>query len=327
MPEEATGRFGIWTIGLPQDSAGVAQAATAPAGQAAGAGRPQDRPGEVPGGSQWRVVLPADPAAARALLDTQQAAIKQQRDALDYARRMLDDAADRQKLHRRRQLAASAPAGLPVVPAQASASIPPGAAAMAAIVARPLLGPAALPAVPPPISPAETALLHRLNALPGETAAGTSSPAPALGISIQAPWDQAVQFAQQWQTFAGDVMNLVANYADVQTEITPASEGPGPARSQIIGRTLVDWGGNFRTTWGASGLTGTQMALHAQSVHLALASRLALIHLVGTVAASAVTLVLASPTVIAFTLALPAVFQSVKDAIDEYLALQKPTAN
>jgi hypothetical protein len=99
---------------------------------------------------------------------------------------------------------------------------------------------------------------------------------------------------------------MVSHYARVETEIAGARAG----------HTAIGWTGDFQTIW-APGVTPPSMQLHHQSVHLALASRIALLRMVAIVATGAAGLALRLSIPGGQLLALPAACKFVRDVVTE----------
>lgn len=89
-------------------------------------------------------------------------------------------------------------------------------------------------------------------------------------------WQEARLEFQDW---AARVQRSLAHYAWVETCV----------ERQLIGRTLVAWGGDFDTVWQA-GLVAAQVELHRRNLALAVAHRAALIRVLILVTQSGVKL-------------------------------------
>ena len=119
-----------------------------------------------------------------------------------------------------------------------------------------------------------------------------------------APEDR--QTMAQWRAFMEQVRRTVGNYAHVETEI-------GALR---VGATAVSWTGDFTTTW-AMDVAPVAMRVHTQSVHLALASRIALLRIVSVVTTGAAGLALKAAVPGGQVLLLPATWRFVRDVLAE----------
>ncbi len=119
-----------------------------------------------------------------------------------------------------------------------------------------------------------------------------------------APEDR--QTMAQWRAFMEQVRRTVGNYAHVETEI-------GALR---VGATAVGWTGDFTTTW-AMDVAPVAMRVHTQSVHLALASRIALLRIVSVVTTGAAGLALKAAVPGGQVLLLPATWRFVRDVLAE----------
>ncbi len=111
---------------------------------------------------------------------------------------------------------------------------------------------------------------------------------------------------QQWVAFVERVRQMIAHYARVETVLG----------EQDVGLTTVGWTGNFATAWPRD-VTAGGMRTHAQSVHLAMGSRLALIRVVSVVATGAAGLAVKASVPGGQLLLLPAVWKFVRDVLAE----------
>lgn len=111
---------------------------------------------------------------------------------------------------------------------------------------------------------------------------------------------------QRWRAFLDEVRAFVSRYAQVETEMAGA----------LIGRTTVGWTGDFEVLLGP-GATEEEMALHRESVRLALQSRIALIRLLTVVGTGAAKLALRLTVPGAQLLVLPAAWKFVRDVLHE----------
>lgn len=100
---------------------------------------------------------------------------------------------------------------------------------------------------------------------------------------------------------------LVQYYARVETAIG----------AQSVGLTVVDWSGDYRTTW-QDGVTASDMARHLDAVRLAMASRHALLRLASVVTSGALVLATKASVPGGQVLLLPAVYKYVRDVLEEF---------
>jgi hypothetical protein len=100
---------------------------------------------------------------------------------------------------------------------------------------------------------------------------------------------------------------LVQYYARVETKIG----------AQWVGLTVVDWSGDYRTTW-QDGVTASDMARHLDALKLAMASRHALLRLVSVVTSGALALATKASVPGGQVLLLPAVYNYVRDVLEEF---------
>ncbi|MBN1953706.1 MAG: hypothetical protein JW900_01540 [Anaerolineae bacterium] len=133
---------------------------------------------------------------------------------------------------------------------------------------------------------------------------------PAFAAPTAEAQRQERQMQQQWCDWMGRVGQAVACCAAVGTEWAGA----------LVGQTVVDWRGGFATTWAGSP-SPAAMAVHRQSVQLALASRLALLRMVSVVASGAAGLALRAAIPGAQLALLPAVWRFVHDVLRELRGL------
>ncbi|MFC1465365.1 MAG: hypothetical protein ACFLMY_11010 [Candidatus Brachytrichaceae bacterium NZ_4S206] len=111
---------------------------------------------------------------------------------------------------------------------------------------------------------------------------------------------------EEFDAFVRRVRELVSNYAVIET----TSDGA------VIARTLVSWTGDFKSLW-RDDLTLGQVRLHERNVRAALARRAVLIRLMGVISTSAAKIALRLATPGAQLLVLPALWQFVRDVIEE----------
>jgi hypothetical protein len=117
------------------------------------------------------------------------------------------------------------------------------------------------------------------------------------------------QVSQRWRDFLGQACTLVSHAMCVETDVAGA----------LVGRTTVGWAGDFDTRWEPH-VAPLSMALHRQAVHLALASRIALVRLLIVVGAGAAKLALRLTIPGAQLLVLPAAWRFVQDVLKELQA-------
>ncbi len=115
----------------------------------------------------------------------------------------------------------------------------------------------------------------------------------------------------QWRRFLEQVREMIANYARVETAIASAP----------IGRTAVGWTGDFRTIWTPT-VTIDDMNLHCHNVAVTLQWRLGTMRFVGVVGAGAANIAVKLGVPGGQLLALPAVWNFVKDVLAEWRKLQ-----
>lgn len=112
---------------------------------------------------------------------------------------------------------------------------------------------------------------------------------------------------EQWQTFVQQVEQMVTSYARIETAITGLD---------LVGVTRVGWTGNFYTDWDVDATPASQK-IHTQSVHLALASRIALMRVISVVTTGAAGLALKAAVPGGQVLLLPASWRFVRDVLAE----------
>jgi len=146
-----------------------------------------------------------------------------------------------------------------------------------------------------PIAEPEAELLSALNALQSPVSFGEP------GVEAERRQTQ-----DQWKAFLDQVNRMVSHYARVETEIAGA----------LVGQTVVGWTGDLNTIWKPD-ITAPSMRLHHQSVHLALASRIALLRMVVVVGTGAANLAVKLSIPGAQLLVLPAAWRFVQDVLRE----------
>ena len=120
-----------------------------------------------------------------------------------------------------------------------------------------------------------------------------------------------LEATSQWRQFMDQVRAMIANYARVETEIA----------GNLIGQTAVSWTGDFRTIWTAAvGLD--DMRLHYRNVDVTLQWRLGTMRFIGVVGAGAANVAVKLGVPGGQLLALPAVWNFVKDVLAEWRKLQ-----
>jgi hypothetical protein len=111
---------------------------------------------------------------------------------------------------------------------------------------------------------------------------------------------------RQWIDLVEQVRQMVAHYARIETAIAGSN----------VGVTTVSWTGDLATTW-ESNVTPEDMGVHVRSVHLALASRIALMRLVSVIATGAAGLAAKAAIPGGQVLLLPAAWRFVRDVLRE----------
>ena len=123
-----------------------------------------------------------------------------------------------------------------------------------------------------------------------------------------------LEATSQWRKFLDHVREMVTTYARVQTEIA----------GQPIGQTAVGWTGDFRTIW-TPAVTSADMALHYHNITTTLQWRLGTMRLVGVVGAGAANIAVKLAIPGGQLLALPAVWNFVKDVLAEWRKVRAMT--
>ena len=147
-------------------------------------------------------------------------------------------------------------------------------------------------------------------------ALNTLQPSVSFGLFGKEAIGEQLENLDQWRSFLNQVHDMVSHYARVETGVA----------GTCVGQTSVGWTGDFNTIW-TPGVAPTSMRLHCQSVHLALASRLALIRMVAVVATGAAGLALTLSIPGGQLLALPAVWKFVRDVLAEISNLKSQISN
>ncbi len=131
--------------------------------------------------------------------------------------------------------------------------------------------------------------------------------AESFGLFDHAPAFDA-QLAQEWHEFVGQAERIIAHYARIETSMAGLN----------VGRTIVTWTGDFRTTW-QNDVPDPARRIHLKSVQVALASRMLLIHTAAIVIGGAAGLALKAASLPpgGQVLLLPSVWRFVKDVLAE----------
>ncbi len=127
----------------------------------------------------------------------------------------------------------------------------------------------------------------------------------------QAEQQSDLEATGQWRQFLEQVREMIANYARVETELAGNS----------IGQTAVSWTGDFRTIW-TPAVSLADMNLHRRNVDVTLQWRLGTMRFVGVVGAGAANVAVKLGIPGGQLLALPAVWNFVKDVLAEWRKLQ-----
>jgi hypothetical protein len=120
-----------------------------------------------------------------------------------------------------------------------------------------------------------------------------------------------LEATSQWRKFLEQVREMMANYARVETAIAGTP----------FGSTAVSWTGDFRTIW-TPAVTPDDMNLHRRNVVVTLQWRLGMLRFVGVVGAGAANVAVRLGVPGGQLLALPAVWNFVKDVLKEWRKLQ-----
>ncbi len=153
------------------------------------------------------------------------------------------------------------------------------------------------PAYRVPADAAEAKLLAEVRALRS----------PTLVFDTRA--DVALAYGEVYarcEALLAQARRLVQFYARVETQVD----------GRDVALTAVDWTGDYQTAW-MDDVTTSDMHLHLDAVRLALASRLAWLRLITVVAAGALDLALKASVPGGQVLLLPAVYQFVRDVLEE----------
>jgi hypothetical protein len=124
--------------------------------------------------------------------------------------------------------------------------------------------------------------------------------------------DPLADIRAEFEQFVQRVRVFVSDFASIET----AQSGTE------IAKTKVNWTGDVQTLW-RDGITPAQTVLHQQNVRVALARRSMLMRLMVIISTGAVKIALRLATPGAQLLALPAIFQFIKDVVAEVRQMQK----
>ena len=120
-----------------------------------------------------------------------------------------------------------------------------------------------------------------------------------------------LEATSQWRQFLEQVRDMIASYARVETDIAGSP----------IGQTAIGWTGDFRTIW-TPAVNAADMNLHRRNVEVTLQWRLGTLRFVGVVGAGAANVAVKLGVPGGQLLALPAVWNFVKDVLKEWRKLQ-----
>jgi hypothetical protein len=120
-----------------------------------------------------------------------------------------------------------------------------------------------------------------------------------------------LEATRDWRQFLEQVREMIAHYARVETDIA----------GNPIGQTAVSWTGDFRTIW-TPAISVADMNLHRYNVDVTLQWRLGTMRFVGVVGAGAANVAIKLGVPGGQLLALPAVWNFVKDVLKEWRKLQ-----
>lgn len=147
----------------------------------------------------------------------------------------------------------------------------------------------------------------------GDAKALEPSPEAALrerlaqaGAQSKDVFDSLGDLRDEFNQFVQRVREFVSDYASIET----AQAGV------MIARTKVNWAGDVQTLWQVD-ITREQGELHRQNVRVALARRGMLMRLMVVISAGAAKIAIRLATPGTQLLALPAIFQFIKDVIAE----------
>ena len=127
----------------------------------------------------------------------------------------------------------------------------------------------------------------------------------------QAEQQADLKATSQWHHFMEQVRGMIANYARVETGVA----------GNPIGQTAVSWTGDFRTIW-APAISFDDMNLHQHNVAVTLQWRLGTMRFVGVVGAGAANIAVKLGVPGGQLLALPAVYNFVKEVLAEWRKLR-----
>ena len=120
-----------------------------------------------------------------------------------------------------------------------------------------------------------------------------------------------LEATSDWRKFLEQVREMIANYARVETDLA----------GNQIGETAVSWTGDFSTIWNPA-VSVADMNLHRRNVDVTLQWRLGTMRFVGVVGAGAANVAVKLGIPGGQLLALPAVWNFVKDVLKEWRTLQ-----
>lgn len=134
----------------------------------------------------------------------------------------------------------------------------------------------------------------------------------AGGAQSKDLFDASSIIRAEFDAFIQRVREIVSDFASIET----AQNGT------VIARTKVNWTGDVQTVW-RDNISGAQAELHRLNVRVALARRGLLMRLMVVISTGAAKIAIRLATPGAQLLALPAIFQFIKDVVQQVRQMQK----
>jgi hypothetical protein len=122
--------------------------------------------------------------------------------------------------------------------------------------------------------------------------------------------------ADEWLQYRAIYEQAEALLAQFRVLVRPVARVETVIGSQLVGLTVIDWNGDYETTW-MEGSAPEQMEVHVAAVRLAMASRQALLRLFVVVVTGALGLAVQAHIPGGQILLVPAVYRFVRDVLQE----------
>jgi hypothetical protein len=138
-------------------------------------------------------------------------------------------------------------------------------------------------------------------------ARGGEKPDDGVSFGVSLPLDKWQAGAREFQVFLDDLRGMLSHFARVDTVLD----------GRTVGRTYVDWTGDFNTLW-PTPLAAYEVGAHHDALALALSSRAKLLAIFALTVQTAVKLGMLAASGAGLLLALPVIWRYVNQVLSEY---------